>query len=110
MPRIKLTEKAIAKLKAPDPSGKQALHWDAELKGFGVLCSGVTNSKTYVVQRALPGGRSRRITVASVAEIGLQEARDRAAKLLLSMRSGPDPKARAAGDSTLRRVLDDYLA
>ena len=29
MPRIKLTETAIEKLKAPDPSAKQVLHWDA---------------------------------------------------------------------------------
>ncbi|MBY0429773.1 MAG: hypothetical protein K2Q10_01125 [Rhodospirillales bacterium] len=33
------------------PPGKQVLHWDADLKGFGVLCSGKTAAKTYVVQR-----------------------------------------------------------
>jgi hypothetical protein len=48
MPTVKLTERAINKLPAPDPSGKQVLHWDAELKGFAVLCSGTTNTKTYM--------------------------------------------------------------
>jgi len=45
MPVTKLTVKAVDKLVAPDPSSKQVAHWDAELKGFGVLCSRVSNSK-----------------------------------------------------------------
>lgn len=44
MPRIKLTQRAIDRIKAPDPSGRQVLYWDAELKGFALLCSGVTNA------------------------------------------------------------------
>ena len=36
--RIKLTVKAIERLKAPTKSGKQEIAWDTELKGFGVLC------------------------------------------------------------------------
>ena len=35
-PKPNLTEKLVAKLAAPDPSGKQVVHWDGELKGFGV--------------------------------------------------------------------------
>jgi hypothetical protein len=37
MPSIRLTVKAIGKLMAPDPSGKQTPRWDTEVKGFGVL-------------------------------------------------------------------------
>jgi hypothetical protein len=66
---VKLTVKSVEKLVAPDPSGKQVLHWDSELKGFAVLCSGVSNSKTYVAQRVLPNGRTRRVTVGAVNEI-----------------------------------------
>jgi hypothetical protein len=51
MPTLKLTEKSIAKLDAPDPGGRQMLYWDQNLKGFGVLASGLSNAKTYVVQR-----------------------------------------------------------
>lgn len=47
MPRVKLTEKTIAKMKAPDPSGRQVLHWDTELRGFAVLCSGVECQDLY---------------------------------------------------------------
>jgi integrase len=110
VPSTKLTEKSIARLRAPDPSGRQVLHWDGELRGFGVLCSGVTSTKTFIVQRALPGGKTRRVTIASVVELSLQEARDRAARLLLDMRTGIDPKAhlRERG-GTLRQVLESYL-
>ena len=37
MPKLKLTARAIERLPAPDPSGKQTLYWDTELRGFGVL-------------------------------------------------------------------------
>src|SRR5580704_5738571 len=63
MPTIKLTKRAISALPAPDPSGKQVLVWDADLKGFGVLVSGKTKAKTFVVQRKLAGGLTRRMTV-----------------------------------------------
>ena len=63
MPKLKLTETAVRKIRAPDPSGRQRLHWDTELTGFGVLVSGKTAAKTYVVQREVDG-RSRRVTVA----------------------------------------------
>ena len=109
MPAIKLTERAVAKLKAPTPSGKQEIFWDAELKGFGVLCSGVSNSKTFIVQRLLPSGLQRRATIASVAEMPLAKARDAAAEVLLSMRQGRDPKSGRHANLTLRQVLDQYL-
>jgi integrase len=106
---IKLTKRAVERLKAPDPSGKQRLVWDAELKGFGVLVSGVTLAKTYIVQRKL-GRLTRRVTVGSVAEIDLDRARAMAADLISDMRHGRDPKRRAAAPWTLRRALDDYLS
>ena len=56
MPKLKLTKRAIERLPAPHPSGRQVLYWDTELRGFGVLVSGTTNAKTYVVQRKLPNG------------------------------------------------------
>src|SRR5262245_52002692 len=110
MPRLKLTEKAIAKLKAPDPSGRQILHWDNELRGFAVLCSGVSNSRTYVVQRDLPNGRARRVTVGAVNEISLTVARARAADMLDDLRRGHDPKTSKKNAITLRATLEAYFA
>jgi integrase len=112
MPNLKLTKTAIARLKAPDPSGKQTLHWDTELKGFGVLCSGTTNSKTFVVQRDI-NGKSRRVTVGPVNVLSLDAARDRAKSELALMYQGIDPKAHRralkAQSVTLRQTLEGYL-
>ena len=54
-----LTEKRIARLPAPDPSGRQTIHWDTDLKGFAVLVSGVSKIKTYIAQKKLPSGSDR---------------------------------------------------
>lgn len=110
--RLKLTEKVIVKLPAPDPSGKQRLHWDADLKGFGVLCSGKTSNKSYVVQRDLPGGLTRRVTIAPTNVLKLDAARQQAELLLADMYRGLDPKAgrRGLANATLREVLDDYIS
>jgi integrase len=109
MPRLKLTQRAVEKLPAPDPAGKQTLHWDSELKGFGVLCSGTTKAKTYVVQRDLPGGRTRRMTIAPTNVIPLDDARRRAESTLADLYRGVDPKLAARGSATLRATLDAYL-
>jgi integrase len=109
MPTIKLTERSVERLKAPDPSGKQQLHWDADLKGFGVLCSGTTNAKTYVIQRAIHG-KTRRITVGPTNVLALIEARRRAETTLADFYRGVDPKAGRRGGMTLRGALDGYLA
>lgn len=108
MPRLALTEKAVSKL--PTKTGRQTLYWDEgprAVRGFGVLCSGATHSKTFVVQRDLPGGRTRRVTIAGVNELSLDEARKRAADLVLEMRRGVDPKARVSC-ATLRETIQAY--
>jgi integrase len=108
MPKLKLTERAILKLAAPDPSGKQTLYWDTALKGFGVLVSGTTNSKTYIVQRALPDGRNRRVTIGAVNTLSLEKASALAGDMLHDLRHGRDPKAKVA-NPTLRETLEAFL-
>jgi hypothetical protein len=49
-------------------------YWDSELKGFGVLVSGVTNSKTYVAKRRLPNGKKRRVTIEATNVLSLDRA------------------------------------
>jgi integrase len=107
---MKLTERNINKIKAPDPSGKPKIFWDAELRGFGVRASGKTNDRKYVVQRDLPNGKTRRITIGSVAEVSPAEAREAAKDVLHDMRRGIDPKAGRRGQATLRQTLESYLA
>src|ERR1700693_405368 len=94
MPTLKLTKSAVEKIEAPDPSGKQVIYWDAELRGFGVLASGSTTTKSYIAQRRLPDGKTRRVTVGAVGEFGkVEDARRKAGGMLLGLRDGIDPKA-----------------
>ena len=109
MPRLKLTERTLAKIKAPDPSGRQVLFWDTELRGFAILASGVSNARTFIVQRDLPNGRTRRVTVGAVNEVSLDVARGRAADMLDDLRRGIDPKNKGVS-TTLGATLEAYLA
>ena len=112
MPKIKLTEEAIkgTRIKAPTASGKQEAFWDTGLIGFGVIASGTTATKSYVVQRDLPGGKSRRITIAKTNVLSLADARERAKVILADFYRGIDPKQQHRAAVTLRSALDDYLA
>jgi integrase len=109
MPRINLTERAVEQLKAPTDNGKQALYWDSKLTGFGVLCSGKTHAKSFIVQRDV-GGRSRRVTIGPTNVLGIEAAREQAKGILAEFYSGNDPKAQRRGKLTLRATLDAYLA
>ncbi len=107
MPRLKLTKTGISRMAAPDPSGRQMLHWDTEITGLAVLCSGVSTSKTFVVQRALKSGVTRRLTIGATNTVTLDDAREQAADLINDLRRGIDPKRKV---STLRETLEAYLA
>ena len=55
MPSVRLTKKAVKDLPAPSGTGKQVLYWDPEKRGLGVLCSGISKTKSWVVQANLNG-------------------------------------------------------
>jgi integrase len=110
MAQLKLTVRAIERLAAPDPSGKQKLYFDTELRGFGVLVSGVTASKSFIVQRDLRGGRTRRVTVGPTNVLTLDAAREQAKLILADFYRGVDPKVAARGKRTLRQALEAYVA
>jgi hypothetical protein len=79
------------------------------LRGFGVLVSGVTAAKSYVVQRPLLDGRTRRVTIGPANVLRLAEAQERAKEALASFYRGIDLKAGRRGEATLRSGLEDYL-
>jgi Arm DNA-binding domain len=114
MPIVELVKDSQVKaLPAPHPSGKPVLFFAEDMPGFAVLVSGVGATKTYVAQRDLPGGRSRRVKIARCNFLPLKEARQRAAQMLLRIEAGDDPKAAkkvlARGAVTLQKVFADYL-
>jgi integrase len=112
MPTIKLTKTAVQNLKAPDPSGKQKLYFDSDLKGFAVLCSGTSNAKSFIVQRDI-SGKTRRITIGATNVFDVDKAREKAIGALLLMHQGTDPKAVAKaarqGGITLREAFEEFL-
>jgi hypothetical protein len=110
MTQTKFTAKGIRRFPAPDPSGQQRLYWDTAMSGFGVLCSGTSTAKTYVVRSRIRG-RSIRKTFANAALISLNDARQRAKEMLVDFSNGKDPRAARTGEGvTLREALDTYLS
>ena len=112
---LKLTQKSIDDLPAPHPSGKQVLYWHPGLPGFGVLTSGKTSTKSYIVQKRLPNGKSPRITLGSTSVLSVDEALEKGRRHLVQM-SGPEainPKAEKKRakerDKTLEIWFDTYL-
>lgn len=91
---MKLTEKVVAGLTAETLGGRQ-IEWDDALPCFGVRVK-PSGHKSYVIQYRTSGGTSRRHTIGPTAVLRLEEARERARKLLVQVRDGADPaKARA---------------
>jgi integrase len=109
---VKLTKSTIGRLVAPDPTGAQSFYWDDEVKGFGVCCSGTTSSKSFVAQAKARGKRTRRVSFSPVATWfaagkTVEEARVEAARVIVDIRAGKDPRGR--GRFTLQEALDAYL-
>jgi integrase len=107
---MKFTEKSIRKLQAPTASGKQEIVWADEPTGFGILLSGVSPSRTYIVQRALPSGVRRRVTVGPTNVLSLADATEKAKLILAEFYQGRDPKGGRKDNITLQEVLDKYLS
>jgi integrase len=110
---MRFTKQTVARITAPDTSGRQKLLWDDDLKGFGMLISGTTTARSWVVQKALPNGNRRRITIGAVNVLTVEQARDRAIGLLAQFADRRDPKAEAQKERqrgmTLRLALAQYL-
>jgi len=103
--RVKFTEKSVARLRAPDPSGRQKLYWDAGLPGFGLLVSGVSDARTWIVKSA---GVRRKIGRTDL--LSLEQARAEARKAMLGLAAGIDPRAKKPSAATLGAICDAYVA
>ncbi|MDA1101637.1 MAG: integrase family protein [Proteobacteria bacterium] len=107
----RLTKARIEKFPAPDPSGKPRLHWDVDLRGFGVLCSGKSTAKSFVVQVENPAKIPRR-TMDRLdrmpRDYSLDEVREKAKDWLRQLAQGIDPQGKKAAGAI--RTLSDALA
>jgi len=105
MARVRLTERVIGRLEAPTPSGKKAFYWDTEQRGLGLVISGTTATKSWVVQSDA-GGKTKRVAFADANLLPLADARQRARRMLLDLHDGIDPRAGRSRAATLRQTLE----
>jgi integrase len=110
--RERLTEDRVRKLKAPDPSGKQTVYRDRDVRYLAVLVSGTTDRKSYVVSY---GARFQRRVIGDVTDMSLQDARAEALRMKELMKKGIDPRkpqtnhptpGMQSSTITLRQLLD----
>ena len=86
---MKLTKSVVEGL--PAPALGYTLHWDGQLKGFGVRMT-ARGVKTFVLQRRV-NGKERRITIGRLGPLTAEQARREATKLLGAIATGRDPVA-----------------
>lgn len=81
---MKLTQRSIAGL---DPlSDGDVFAWDDELPGFGVRVK-PSGHKSYLIQYR-EGRRTRRVTIGACSLYKLEQARDRARRMLVAAKDG----------------------
>jgi integrase len=103
----KLTKRIVDKIAANCP---EAFYWDDELPGFGLRVK-PSGRRSYLVQYRAKG-RTRRFTLGPHGVLTAKQARERARKLLASVRDGGDPSAerkRARQAETVAELGKRYL-
>lgn len=113
--KIRLTQAAVDKL-TYDPEGpSRQIHWDEHLPGFGVRVY-PSEKKSYVLYYG-PAEVRKLMTLGSIHELTLKEAREKAAKLRVEVREGGDParrirraKADIGAAPRLADLAEDFLS
>jgi integrase len=105
---MRLTEKSVARI---TPGDRDVFAWDDAMPGFGVRVkpSGV---KSYIIQYRR-GAVSKRMTIGSCSLFRLEQARDRARRLLSVAKDGGDPASerdQARKAPLVSDLADRYLA
>jgi integrase len=104
---IRLTDKIVKELPAPALGNR--VHYDDEIKGFGVRVT-AAGAKAFVLNYRA-GGRERRITIGSFPDWPVKGARDRAAELKRQVDVGADPMVRRHAERhapTMNGLADLY--
>lgn len=114
MPKLKLTKTNIDRVAKAGLSKSDVLHWDTEIKGFGLRVT-PTGKATFIAQGRVNGvGDAVRVTIGTYGIFSPEQARDAAKEHLRNMGLGVDPRELKKQDEalnvTLRSVADAYFA
>lgn len=97
-------------LKAEGSNDRQAVVWDAELRGLGAY-KGANGTGTFFVQFRV-GDRQRKVTLGRLNELTISEARRQAGEILMAARLGRDVVAEQKQAQrkalTLKEAYDEY--
>lgn len=101
----------------PDSKAKDIIYWDDSRdspRGFGLRVGkaqeGGRVTRTFVVQRDLPGGKTKRISLGRwLDDLSLDRARELALEARKDLKEGRDPTAKPAGGATLRDAFDRHI-
>jgi integrase len=106
---MKLTKRAIDALKT---DGLDFVHWDDELRGFGLRIK-QSGLKSFLIQFRNVQGHSRRLTVGQYGRMTPEEARREARRLLSDVERGLDPaeqRLQQRNAITVGDLCREYLA
>lgn len=106
-----LTKSSIEKLKYDGKGKSQRIHWDDKLSCFGVRVF-PTEKKSFVITYRNSFGTKRIMTIGKFGVLTLQQAREKAKKLLVEVNEGEDPiaeKQSLAAGQTIASLCDVYM-
>jgi integrase len=106
----KLTKRAIDALDT-NSGGRDAIYFDAEVRGFGVRVK-QSGAKSYVLKYRNRFGQQRKFHIARVGDITPDQARAMAIKLRGRIASGEDPVTDRNSErnaQTVAQLCDEYL-
>jgi Phage integrase family/Arm DNA-binding domain len=109
--RAKITKRSVDALR-PTEEGREAVLWDAELKGFGVRVQR-GSVKSYILHYRIGAGRGASLRKLTIGKHGSpwtpEMARAAAKRLLAIVAQGKDPAATKRESLTVGQLCDRYL-
>jgi Phage integrase family/Arm DNA-binding domain len=109
--RAKITKRSVDALR-PTEEGREAVLWDAELKGFGVRVQR-GSVKSYILHYRIGAGRGASLRKLTIGKHGSpwtpEMARAEAKRLLAIVAQGKDPAATKRESLTVGQLCDRYL-
>ena len=107
---VRITAKLVPRLTCPAGAAEK-FYWDSELTGFG-LRAWPSGRRVWTVKYRDMSGKTKRVTLGKVEELGVDEARDAAKLELAKIRLGQNPaeeRRKVRQSVTVAELATEYL-